>query len=89
MTPTRRELATVSALILLWSTLVQWPSRTIGLFYDDYLVFRHYSAGTVLRSWYGDLATLTSPELWVHVYRPMTLLVHALTRSSDSIPIRC
>jgi hypothetical protein len=74
-----RELVAVSLLILSWSTLVQWPSRSIGLFYDDFLVFRHYSAGTVLRSWWGDLATLTSPELWVHAYRPMTLLVHALT----------
>jgi hypothetical protein len=74
-----RELVAVSLLILLWSSLIQWPSRSIGLFYDDFLVFRHYSAGTVLRSWWGDLATLTSPELWVHAYRPMTLLVHALT----------
>jgi hypothetical protein len=74
-----RELVAVSLLVFLWSAVLQWPSRSIGLFYDDFLVFRHYSAGTVLRSWWVDLATLTSPELWVHAYRPMTLLVHALT----------
>ncbi len=70
----------VSVLIMLWSTLLQWPSRSIGLFFDDFLVFRHYTAETLFRSWCEtDLATLTSPDLWVHVYRPMTLLVHALT----------
>jgi hypothetical protein len=74
----RQEIVAVGILIVLWSALVQWPSRSIGLFYDDFLVFRHYSAATVLRSWWVDLAVLTSPELWVHVYRPMTLAVHAL-----------
>ena len=74
-----QESIAVAALLLLWTTLLQWPSRSIGLFYDDFLVFRHYSASTVLHSWWVDLAVLTSPDLWVHVYRPMTLLVHALT----------
>src|SRR4029078_9422726 len=63
----------------IWAALIQLPTRSIGLFYDDVLVFRHYGAETVLRGWWSDLAVLTSPELWVHVYRPMTLIVHALT----------
>lgn len=78
MSRRRQEIVAVGILIVLWSALVQWPSRSIGLFYDDFLVFRHYSAASVLRSWWVDLAVLTSPDLWVHAYRPMTLAVHAL-----------
>lgn len=74
----RQEIVAVVILIVVWAALIQWSSRSIGLFYDDFLVFRHYSAATVLRSWWVDLAVLTSPELWTHVYRPMTLAVHAL-----------
>jgi len=75
----KMQLLAIVTGVFIASTAMQWQARSVGLFYDDFLVFRHYDASLLIQSWWSDIAVLTSPQLWVHVYRPMTLLVHALT----------
>ncbi len=75
----------LSATILACSLVIAVVSKTqsqlasIGLYYDDYLVYRHYALVDVLRSFWTNIAEVTSDQLWIPAYRPMTLVAHATT----------
>lgn len=59
------------------TAVTQARTSFIGLYYDDYVVFRRYAPTDVLRAFWTDLREITHPDMWVSAYRPMTLIVHA------------
>jgi hypothetical protein len=67
------------SLMLALVIFLQWRLSFLGLHYDDYLVFRHYALSDVARSFWSDIGVVTSPELWISAYRPLTLVAHAAT----------